>query len=184
MKGKVECLDRRNCAPVNVILSSTHSQGVARKQIEVKGDGKFHFTSVLPAAYKLAVSEDNRCWETPTQELLVSSNIDNIIFKQLGYYVTVNSRYSTTLLLSNQEDKQIQEVSIRKGENVICVKSNKMVSLSTRGCEEFEIMPNKINLADEVFPTVTMKPIRYRVSGNVKAKKEIADLGLTAKVRQ
>ena len=182
LKGKVECLEGQKCAPVQVMLSSTHSQVVARKQIEVKGDGKFQFSSVLPATYKIEVSNDNRCWEKQSQQLVVSNSVDNIVFKQLGYYVTVNSRHATTLVLAIPDGKTPQEVSIRKGENLICVKSDKIVSLSTQGCEEFEIIPNKINLEDTVLPTVTLKPIRYRVSGHVRTKKTISDIGLIAKV--
>ena len=163
-------------------MTSTHPQVSSRKEIEVKGDGKFQFTSVLPSTYKIEVSKDNRCWEKQSQQLDVSSNIDNIIFQQLGYYLTVNSGHSTTLVLSGPNGKTVQEASVRKGENLICVKTNNIVSLSTKGCEEFEITPSKVNLQDENLPNVHLKPIRYRVSGSVKTKKSISDVGLVAKV--
>ena len=165
------------------MISSTSSQVIGRKQVDVKGDGQFQFSSVLPATYSIEISEDTRCWEKQSQQLVVSSDIDNIIFKQLGYYVTVNSRHATVLAFTNKDGKTFQEVSIRKGENVICVNSNDIVSLSTKGCEEFDIVPNKINLKDIDLTSVTLKPIRYRVSGKVETKKIISDLGLTAKVR-
>lgn len=164
------------------MLTSTLSQVAAEKEMEIKADGKFHFSSVLPATYKIDVSKDGRCWEKQSQHLDVSSNIDNIVFKQLGYYVTVKSGYSTTLIFSETDGKVIQEASIRKGDNVICVKTNKIASLTTKGCEEFDISPSKLNLEDPNLATVTLKPIRYRVSGNIKTKKSISDLGLLAKV--
>jgi hypothetical protein len=180
LKGKVECIEKQKCSPVQVMLTST--QVSSRKEIEVKGDGKFQFSSVIPSTYKIEVSKDNRCWEKQSQQLDVSSNIDNIMFRQLGYYLTVNSGHSTTLVLSGPNGKTIQEEFVRKGENVICVKTNNIVSLSTKGCEEFEITPSKVNLQDESLPTVNLKPIRYRVSGSVKTKKPISDIGLVAKV--
>ena len=182
LNGKVECLEKAKCDPVQVSLSSTYTNVVATKEQIVKGDGKFKFTSVLPATYKIQVSKDGRCWEKELQQLDVSSNIDNIVFKQLGYYINVNSGHSTTLILSGPDGEKIQEVSVEKGENVICVKTNKIVSLSTEGCEEFNISPNKINLLDSNLPTVTLKPVRYQVSGSIKTKKNIPDIGLVAKV--
>ena len=182
MNGKVECLEKAKCDPVQVSLSSTYTNVVATKEQIVKGDGKFKFTSVLPATYKIQVSKDGRCWEKEVQQLDVSSNIDDIVFKQLGYYINVNSGHSTTLVLSGPDGEKIQEVSVEKGENAICVKTNKIVSLSTKGCEEFNISPNKINLLDSNLPTVTLKPVRYQVSGSIKTKKNIPDIGLVAKV--
>ena len=163
-------------------MTSTHPQVSARKQVEVEGDGKFQFKSVLPSNYKIEISKDQRCWEKQFETLDVSSDIDNIVFKQLGVYLTINSGHATTLILTGANGKIIQEEAIKKGENVICVKTNDIVSLSTKGCEEYEISPNSVDLKKSSFPTVTLKPIRYRVSGKVKTKKNIADVGLVAKV--
>ena len=182
VKGRVECLDKKNCAPVRVQLTSTHPQVSARKQVEVEGDGKFQFKSVLPSNYKLEISKDQRCWEKQSETLDVSNDIDNIVFKQLGVYLTINSGHATTLVLTGADGKIVQEAAIKKGENVLCVKTNELVSLSTKGCKEFEINPSSIDLQNSGLPTVTLKPIRYRVSGKVKTKKIIADLGLVAKV--
>ena len=182
VNGRVECLDKQNCAPVRVQLTSTHPQVSARKQVDVEGDGKFQFKSVLPSNYKIEISKDQRCWEKQFETLDVSSDIDNIVFKQLGVYLTINSGHATTLILTGANGKIIQEEAIKKGENVICVKTNDIVSLSTKGCEEFEISPNSVDLKKSSLPTVTLKPIRYRVSGKVKTKKNIADVGLVAKV--
>ena len=182
VNGRVECLDKKKCAPVQVKLTSTHPQVAARKQVEVQEDGKFEFKSVLPSNYKIEISRDQRCWEKQSETLDVSSDIENIVFKQLGYYLTVNSGHSTTLVISGPNGKIVQEASIKKGENVICVKTNDAVSLSTKGCEEFEITPGKVDLRESNLPTVTLKPVRYRVSGKVKTKKPISDVGLVAKV--
>ena len=91
VNGRVECLDKKNCAPVRVHLTSTHPQVSARKQVDVEGDGKFQFKSVLPSNYKIEISKDQRCWEKQFETLDVSSDIDNVVFKQLGVYLTINS---------------------------------------------------------------------------------------------
>ena len=94
------------------------------------------------------------------------------------------------LPINKQNRKTAEETiyPIQKGENKICVKSGGKVSLSTKdSCEEFDITPHsQIDLSvNDIFPmTINLKPIRYRVSGMVKTKKEIPDIALIAKSDQ
>ena len=72
----------------------------------IKSTGKFRFSNVLPGTYTVAVhgSEGSQiCWSKPLQEITVSSDIDEIVFDQVGFYVQVESPHPTSLIITNKK---------------------------------------------------------------------------------
>ena len=68
------------------------------------------------------------------------------------------------------------------GSNVVCVKSlDNEVRLKTKGCEEFEINPDTLDLKNLDRTKVNLKPVKYSVSGRISSKEKIPDLKVLAK---
>lgn len=156
--------------------------GVTSEQTKVD-NGAFKFIGVLPATYTVSISDGGKCWEEPVKKISVSKDVKDVFFKQIGFYVTVESSRSTLMTIHGVKSKQSQEVVISKGNNVICVKGqDKDVTLATQGCEEFDITPSTLNLDNLKGVVVQLKPVKYSVSGRILSKQQkIPDLKLLAK---
>jgi hypothetical protein len=76
----------------------------------------------------------------------------------------------------------MEEVVIGKGDSSVCLKSQKSILFSTKGCEVFEIQPERIEDPSslETDFRVSLKPIQYQVSGRIASKTPIPDLKLFA----
>ena len=117
--------------------------------VPVTSSGYFKFSNVLPATYTISISEDGKCWEEPIKKISVSKDVKDIVFQQIGNYITLDSTRATLLNIQGLKTKFNQEVVIAKGNNVICIRGEDTdVPLSTKGCEEFEITPDTLNLKD------------------------------------
>jgi hypothetical protein len=181
IEGHIQCLASNCGTGLEVTLSL---EGFNPQRQPISPDGKFKFTGVLPATYTLAVSEDGRCWERPVQQISVSKDVKDIVFKQIGKYITVDSTRSTLLIIQGIKSKQTQETVIVDGHNVICVKGQDTdVTLTTKGCEEFEINPDQLDLKEVSNGGlhVDLRPTKYSVTGRISSKSKIADLKLVAK---
>ena len=55
------------------------------------------------------------------------------------------------------------------------------VKFQTKGCEEFEISPDTLNLKNLDNIKINLKPVKFRVSGRVASKETIPDLKVLAK---
>ena len=77
--------------------------------VPVTSTGQFKFSNVLPATYTLAISEDGKCWEEPVKKIAVSKNVKDILFKQIGHYITLDSTRSTLLHIQGLKTKFSQE---------------------------------------------------------------------------
>ena len=53
--------------------------------------------------------------------------------------------------------------------------------MNTKGCEEFEITPDTLNLKDPKGIHISLKPVKYSVSGRISAPNKIPDMKLVAK---
>ena len=184
IEGKVKCLG--NCgSKLEVTLSLEGITGPSSNSLitEVTSTGQFKFSNVLPATYVLTISEDGKCWDEPVKKISVSKNVKDIVFTQIGHYVTLDSTRSTLLHIQGLKTKFNQEVVIAKGHNTICISGEDTdVALSTKGCEEFEITPDTLNLKDPKNIHINLKPIKYSVSGRIMTTSaKIPDLKLTAK---
>ena len=164
---------------VSLILEGTTIQTLA-----IDPKGTFKFSGVLPATYTLSITDDGKCWEEPVKKVSVSKDVRDIVFKQIGRYITVDSLRATLLTIEGRQTKKMQETVIAKGQNVICVKgSDTNVLLRTKGCEDFEIVPNILDLnVDNI--VVNLKPVKYSVSGRILSKTAIPDLKLIARSEQ
>jgi len=148
----------------------------------VTSSGYFKFSNVLPATYTISISEDGKCWEEPVKKISVSENVKDIIFKQIGHFISVTSTQHTLMVIEGVKSKELQEVVIAQGNNVICVKSlDNEVKFHTKGCEEFEINPDTLNLKNLDNIKINLKPVKFRVSGRVTSKETISDLKVLAK---
>jgi len=159
-----------------------------KKSGSTKSSGKFVFSNVLPGTYIMSVassgSSNRICWSKPVQEVTVSSDISDIAFEQLGFYAMVESPHPTTLIINNKSSGS-QESALKRGVNKVCVENKNWdgvagFTLSTRGCEKFEITPNAIdsNAADV---KIVLKPTHYQVSGRIFSKESIPKLELNVK---
>ena len=101
---------------------------------------------------------------------------------ELLIFFKVNSVRSAILVLSDENGNPVEEVVIGKGENSVCLKSQKAIRFSTKGCEVFEIEPERIEDPSslETDFRVTLKPTKYQVSGRIASKSPIPDLKLLA----
>jgi hypothetical protein len=94
----------------------------------------------------------------------------------------VHSIRPATLVLSDKDGTPVEEVTVQRGESLVCLKSQSFVEFSTKGCEEFEITPAQIvdpASIDSNF-RVTLKPVKFQVSGRISSKNPISDLKLVA----
>lgn len=164
---------------VSLILEGNTIQTLA---IDTKG--KFKFSGVLPATYTLTITENGRCWDEPMKKVSVSKDVKDLVFQQIGRYITVDTMKPTLLTIEGRQTKKIQETQISQGQNVICVTgSDSEVLLRTKSCEEFEIVPNILDLNSER-PLVNLKPAKYSVSGRILSKTAIPDLKMVAQSAQ
>jgi hypothetical protein len=85
-------------------------------------------------------------------------------------------------VLSDESGNPVEEVVLGKGDNSVCLKSQKTVRFSTKGCEEFEIEPERIEDPSSLESDfkVVLKPTKYQVSGRIASKNPIPDLKLVA----
>ena len=68
------------------------------------------------------------------------------------------------------------------GNNIICLKSlDSEVKFKTKGCEEFEINPDTLDLKSLDKTKINLKPVKYSVSGRIISKEKIPDLKVVAK---
>ena len=164
---------------VSLILEGTTVQTLA-----IDNKGKFKFTGVLPATYTLSITENGRCWDEPAKKVSVSKDVKDLVFKQVGRYITVDSTKATLLTIEGRKTKKMQEAVIGNGQNVICVTgTDPEVLLRTKSCEEFEIVPNILDL-NSFRPLVNLKPAKYSVSGRILSKTAIPDLKMIARSEQ
>ena len=89
---------------VSLILEGTTVQTLA-----IDNKGKFKFTGVLPATYTLSITENGRCWDEPVKKVSVSKDVKDLVFKQVGRYITVDSTKATLLTIEGRKTKKMQE---------------------------------------------------------------------------
>ncbi len=118
IEGKVVCLGKAGCGSDLVVTLSLH--GAASVTSKVSGTGVFKFTGILPATYSLSINEDGRCWENQVLEVPVSKDVKDLVFRQVGNYITVDSTRPTILMINDLNSKPVQESAIGKlfGRNV------------------------------------------------------------------
>ena len=177
IEGQVLCLD--SCGS-NLEVGLENEVSKVLDKVEVDQQGKFKFSGVLPATYFLKISAaSDKCWEESSKKISVSKDIKDVKFKQVGYNVKLHSTRQT--ILSVKGAKTNQEIEIQPGNNEICIKSqDKEVELQTKkSCEEFEINPPKLNFAN--LQPVSLKPVKFSVSGRINSDSAITDLKMTAK---
>ena len=94
----------------------------------------------------------------------------------------MNSVRSAILVLSDEKGNPVEEVVLGKGENSVCLKSQRRVKFSTKGCEVFEILPEVIEDPSSLNSDfrVALKPTKFQVSGRIASKTPIPDLKLVA----
>jgi len=115
------------------------------------------------------------------------------------FQVLAHSVRPATLVINNGVKET--ESTLSRGDNSICINSQKPVTLSTKGCVEYDVEPGEFKkeivkctfnsnstLIDRIDdPSVVdsslriiLKPIKYTVSGFITTKKMIPDLKLIA----
>ncbi len=178
IEGKVICLGSTCESPTHVTLSL--DRRVVSKA-EVKKDGAFKFTGVLPATYTLSVTEDGICWDEAVKKISVSKDIKDVTFKQIGHYLTTLSTRPTLMVIEGAKSKERQEVNLAAGNNVICVKIlDDQINFQTKGCEEFEIKPQSLSLKAKMDEIIHLKSVKYSVSGRIlSGSKPAQDLSAT-----
>ena len=173
-----------DCGQDDLIVSLV-LDGMTLQKSAVNGqNSNFKFTGVLPGSYILKISDNDKCWDEVSKTISVSENVKNIVFQQVGYYVSVESSRSTQLEIKGIKSKQIQMIAVNQGQTMICVKTtDPEIVFETKGCEEFEINPMSLNLKSNGEPlTISLKPIKYSISGKVKTESgKISDLNMVAK---
>ena len=78
-------------------------------------NGNYKFSGVLPNTYTLSISDDGKCWEEPVKKISVSENVKDIIFKQIGHFISVTSTQHTLMVIEGVKSKELQEVVIAQG---------------------------------------------------------------------
>ena len=113
IEGKVQCLGKKGCSAhsIEVTLSL---EGSASQTSKVNNAGELKFTGVLPATYTLSISEGGICWEKQEQKISVSKDVKDIVFKQIGKYISVDTTRSTLLQINDLNAKLVQEVQLGK----------------------------------------------------------------------
>ena len=77
--------------------------------------GAYKFTGVLPNTYTLSISEDGKCWEEPVKRVPVSEDVKDVVFKQVGHLISVNSPRQSLMVIEGIKSKELQEVVIAQG---------------------------------------------------------------------
>jgi len=183
IEGRVQCL-AEDCGSI-LEVSLMLDERILKKTLVSAENGAYKFTGVLPNTYTLSISDDGKCWKEPVKKVSVSEDVKNVDFQQVGHFISVSSTRKTLMLIEGAKSKELQEVVIAKGNNIICVKSmDNEVKFKTQGCEEFEISPSDtLNLKSlEKNSKINLKAVKYSVSGRVNSKEsKISDLKVIAK---
>jgi len=173
----VKCLG--TCPDLSITLKP---EGFGQDTTVVSQNGVFSFENQLPGSYVVVVDETGLCWDNSMVTFNIESDpIDNLVFKQSGWIMDVQSSHETVLKYSDSKDVQ-GELDIPIGHSSHCMPSPGAYKLSTSSCHIFH--PDTTSSSWSSGQEVRLRAVRHLVSGRVTSVEEIPDLQMMVTSQQ
>jgi len=177
VSGQIECIGA--CPDLSITLKP---EGFGQDATVVAQNGAFSFENQLPGSYVVTVDETGLCWANSIISFNIESDpIDNLVFKQNGWIMDVQSSHETVLKYSDSQDLH-GELDIPIGPSTHCMPSPGPYKLTTSSCHIFN--PEASANGWTAGQNVRMKAIRHLVSGRVTSVEEIPDLQMMVTSQQ
>jgi len=177
VSGQVKCLG--SCPDLSITLKP---EGFGQDTTVVAQNGAFNFENQLPGSYVVVVDETGLCWDNSMVTFNIESDpIDNLVFKQSGWIMDVQSSHETVLRYSDTKDVQ-GELDIPIGHSSHCMPSPGPYKLSTSSCHIFQ--PDTTSSSWSSGQEVRLRAVRHLVSGRVTSVEEIPDLQMMVTSQQ
>jgi len=175
--GQVTCIGA--CPDLSVTLKP---EGFGQDTTVVAQNGVFSFENQLPGSYMVVVDETGLCWDNSMVNFNIESDpIDNLIFKQTGWIMDVQSSHEAVLKYSDSTGGQ-GDLDIPIGHSTHCMPSPGPYKLTTSSCHMFN--PDTTSSSWSSGQEVRLKAIRHLVSGRVTSVEEIPDLQMMVTSQQ
>ena len=130
--GQVTCIGA--CPDLSVTLKP---EGFGQDTTVVAQNGVFSFENQLPGSYMVVVDETGLCWDNSMVNFNIESDpIDNLIFKQTGWIMDVQSSHEAVLKYSDSTGGQ-GDLDIPIGHSTHCMPSPGPYKLTTSSCHMF-----------------------------------------------
>jgi len=177
VSGQVECLG--SCPDLSVTLKP---EGFGQDTTVVAQNGAFSFENQLPGSYVVVVDETGLCWDNSMVSFNIESDpVDNLVFKQTGWMMDVQSTHETVLKYSDSKDLN-GELDIPIGHSTHCMPSPGSYKLTTSSCHIFN--PDTSSSSWSSGQEVRLRAVRHLVSGRVTSVEEIPDLQMMVTSQQ
>jgi len=175
VSGTVKCIG--SCPDLSVTLKP---EGFGQDSTVVAQNGAFSFENQLPGSYMVVVDETGLCWENNMVTFNIESDpVDNLVFKQTGWIMDVQSTHETVLKYSDSKDLS-GELDIPIGHSSHCMPSSGSYKLTTSSCHIFQ--PDTTSSSWSSGQEVRLRAVRHLVSGRVTSVEQIPDLQMMVTV--
>merc|ERR1719427_1502515 len=128
------------------------------------------------------VDETGLCWDNNMVTFNIESDpVDNLVFKQTGWIMEVQSTHEAVLKYSDSKDLH-GELDIPIGHSSHCMPSPGSYKLTTSSCHIFH--PDTTSSTWSTGQEVRLRAVRHLVSGRVTSVEEIPDLQMMVTSQQ
>jgi len=177
VSGQVTCIG--SCPDLSITLKP---EGFGQDTTVVAQHGVFSFENQLPGSYAVVVDESGLCWDNSMVSFNIESEpVDNLVFKQTGWIMDVQSSHETVLKYSDSNKIQ-GDLDIPIGHSTHCMPSSGSYKLTTSSCHMFN--PDTTSSTWSTGQEVRLRAVRHLVSGRVTSVEEIPDLQMMVTSQQ
>jgi len=177
VSGQVKCIG--SCPDLSVTLKP---EGFGQDTTVVAQNGAFSFENQLPGSYMVMVDETGLCWDNNMVTFNIESDpVDNLVFKQTGWIMEVQSTHEAVLKYSDSKDLH-GELDIPIGHSSHCMPSPGSYKLTTSSCHIFH--PDTSSSSWTSGQEVKLRAVRHLVSGRVTSVEQIPDLQMMVTSQQ
>ncbi|KAL4001737.1 Carboxypeptidase regulatory-like domain family protein [Acanthocheilonema viteae] len=119
----------------------------------LEGTNQFIFHHLAPDSYKLKMIDNDRfCWEKTEMDIVIErANLDNLVFRQVGYRTTTRLSHPAKAKWSMLEKPQISgSLNIPAGQFFFCIPLAGIYTVIFEACHKFERQSYEITVPQEV----------------------------------
>ncbi|EFO22900.1 hypothetical protein LOAG_05586 [Loa loa] len=143
---RVICID--DCGTLKIEL---WKEEVLIKNLE--GIDQFIFHQVAPDSYKLKIVDNGQfCWEKTEMDIVIEhADLDNLIFRQVGYRATTRLSHPAKAKWSMLEKPQVSgSLNIPAGQFSFCIPLTGIYTVIFEACHKFDKQSYEISIPQEV----------------------------------
>ena len=166
LKGKIECIKSTCDKDIKVKLIPPRATNVYTANLN-PNTFEFEFKDILSGQYKLSIIKPEWCWENEDIEIKVqNTDINNLIFKQIGYAMFYTSQHDITADWQSDENNSKGNIILSKSKDKICLPKEGKYVIKPKSCYKFKDSSFLYNTHNSSL--LEFIPIEYESKGKVE----------------